>query len=61
MKKYGLYESNGDPIILVLRNKVGKKVGEEKLRAGTKNKARSLAKRYGVTWRADNGMLRATP
>ena len=52
-KKYGIYETNGKPTILVLRNKLGNKVGEEKLRAGTKGKARALAKRYGATWRKD--------
>ena len=53
MKKYGIYETNGKPVVLVLRNKLGNKVGEEKLRAGTKGKARALAKRYGATWRKD--------
>ena len=52
-KQYGIYEMNGKPTILVLRDKLGNKVGEEKLRAGTKGKARALAKRYGATWRKD--------
>ncbi len=53
MKKYGLYEVNGDPVIIILRDSLGKKIGEEKLRAGTKNAARRLAKQYGATWRRD--------
>ena len=52
-KKYGIYETNGEPVILILRDKLGNKVGEEKLRAGSKGKARSLAKHYGATWRKD--------
>lgn len=51
--KYGIYEKNGDPVILVLRDKLGNKTGEEIVRAGTKSAARRLAKQYGATWRKD--------
>jgi hypothetical protein len=54
IKKYGIYEVNGDPVIIVLRDKDGKRVGTEHCRAGTKNAARRLAKQYGATWRKED-------
>ena len=51
MKKYGIYDEDGNLVIVHHKDKDGKKVTEE-LRAGTKGRARRLAKRYCATWRA---------
>ena len=52
MKKYGIYETDGSPVVMHRRDESGKKVTEE-VRAGTKGAARRLAKRYGAKWRKE--------